>query len=67
MISLSNTLAMLKRVEALRKVPILSLNNALTSEEKSQLLSLGTHDFIHYPIDAEELFVRLNNSLLLKK
>jgi signal transduction histidine kinase len=67
MISLSNTLAILKKVEALRKIPILSLNNALTSEEKSQLLSLGTHDFINYPIDAEELFARLNNSLLLKK
>ena len=67
MTSLSNTLAMLKKVDELRKIPILSLNNALTSEEKSQLLSMGTHDFIHYPIDAEELFVRLNNSLLLKK
>ncbi len=66
-ISLSNTLAMLQEIEALRKIPILSLNNALTSEEKSQLLSMGTHDFIHYPIDAEELFVRLNNALLLKK
>jgi signal transduction histidine kinase len=67
MISLSNTFALLKKVEALRKIPILTLNNALTSEEKSQLLSMGAHDFIHYPIDAEELFVRLNNALLLKK
>ncbi len=66
-VTLSNTLDALKKVDGVKNIPILSLNNALTSEEKSQLLSMGTHDFIHYPIDAEELCVRLNNALLLKK
>ncbi|GEM_PF-3455006 len=66
-VTLSNTIRMLNKIEALKKSPMLTLNNALTSEEKSQLLSMGIHGFIPYPIDGEELFVCLSNALQLKK
>jgi response regulator RpfG family c-di-GMP phosphodiesterase len=56
----------LKESGVLKRIPVFCLN-ALTSEEKSQILSAGVHDFISYPTDAEELITRLNSALQLSK
>ncbi|WP_345077083.1 response regulator [Nemorincola caseinilytica] len=55
--------AMLKRTDTLRKIPVIMLTALAASERQLALLRLGVDDYIVKPFNAEELQARVYNLL----
>lgn len=59
-------LEMMSKTKHLRNIPVVVLTAATAQNVKQSALELGANDFLHKPVDPNELIARVRNSLTIK-